>query len=72
MWRKGPFRILFSGHKAVITNYSRIRNFPSGPGVDSILPMQGAQVESLVREVRFRMLQDVAKKKKRTVRCANV
>ena len=35
-----------------------------GPVVKTVLPMQGTQVPSLVRELRSHMLPDTAKKKK--------
>ena len=39
-------------------------NFPGGPVVKTVLPMQGAWVQSLVRELRSHMLHSTAKKKK--------
>ena len=43
------------------TNKKHSRDFPRGPEVDSMLPMQGAQVPSLVRELRSHMLHGMAK-----------
>ena len=40
-------------------------DFPSNPEVKTTLPMQGARVRSLVRELRSHILYGVAKKKKK-------
>ena len=37
-------------------------DFPSGPVVKTVLPLQGAQVRSLVGELRSHMLRGAAKK----------
>ena len=39
-------------------------DFPSGPVVKTVLPLQGAWLQSLVQELRFHMLQCSQKKKK--------
>ena len=41
----------------------RFGDFSCGPVVKTALPLQGAQVQSLVRELRSRMLRGAAKKK---------
>ena len=38
-------------------------DFPSGPVVKTVLPLQGAWVQSLVQELRFHKPHGVAKKK---------
>ena len=44
------------------------RDFPGGPLVKTLeLPIQGAQVQSLVRELRAHMLQGMAKKQNKTL-----
>ena len=40
-------------------------DFPSGPVVKTVLPLQGAWLQSLVQELRFHMLQCSQKKKKK-------
>ena len=42
------------------------RDFPGGPVADSALPLLGAQLRSLVWELRSRMLHGKAKKIKNT------
>ena len=42
----------------------RPRDFPGGPMVDSVLPLQGAWVQSLVRELRSHIPCDTAKNNK--------
>ena len=45
------------------------RNLPSGPVVsNTVLPMQGAQVRSLVGELRHHVMGATAKKKRRVGR----
>ena len=39
-----------------------LRDFPGGPGVKTLLPLKGAQVPSLIREVRSHMPCRMAKK----------
>ena len=56
-----------------ITNYHKLgglkqqefRDFPSGPGINSALLVQGAQVQSLVGELRSHMLQGGQNKPKK-------
>ena len=43
---------------------SNIRDFPSGPVVRTVFPVQWAWVQSLVQELRSHMMHGVAKKKK--------
>ena len=42
----------------------KFRNFPGAPVVGTLLPIQGAQVQSLVGELGSYMPHSVAKKKK--------
>ena len=39
-------------------------DFPGGPAAKTVLPIQGAQIRSLVQELRSHMLLSAAKKKK--------
>ena len=43
----------------------RTRDFPGGPAVKAGLPVQGARIQSLVRELRSYVPHGMAKKKKR-------
>ena len=43
----------------------RYRDFPGGPVVKILLPLQGVRVHSLVRELRSCMPHSASKKKKR-------
>ena len=48
---------------------SVLRNFPGGPAVKTLLPLQGAQIQSLVssvKELRSCMLCSAAKKKEKS------
>ena len=40
-------------------------DFPGGPVVESVLPLQGARIQYLVRELRFRVPHGVDGKKER-------
>jgi len=42
-----------------------MEGLPDGPVVKTLLPLQGARVQSLVRELRSHMPSSVAKKKKK-------
>ena len=44
-----------------------IKRFPWSTGLDSLIPMQAAQVQSLVRELRSYILHLMAKKKKKKI-----
>ena len=44
-----------------------MEGLPDGPVVKTLLPLQGARVQSLVRELRSHMPSSVAKKKKKTI-----
>ena len=40
------------------------RDFPEGPVVKTLLPLQGVRVQTLVRELRFHVLLGVGEKQK--------
>ena len=49
----------------LIQNKKQSRDFPGGPVVETALPVQGAEVQSLVRELTFHMPWYAAKKVKK-------
>ena len=48
----------------LLVNVSKGKDFPDGPVVRTSLPLQGAWVQSLVRELRSHRPLDVAKNNK--------
>ena len=50
-------------HRLSIYQETRFGGFPGGPEIGTLLPVQGTQVRSLVRELRFHKPHSVAKKK---------
>ena len=57
-----------SQHTCCASQRGTDRDFPGGPVVKTLgLPMQGARVRSLVRELRAHMLQGMARKQNKTL-----
>ena len=59
----------FPCKKSIFFKDAIYRDFPGGPGVKTALPLQGAQVQSLVGKLRSHMPCGVAQKKKKDAIC---
>ena len=60
-----PWEGLGHGYQMDLGSNYDARNFPGRPVVKTVLPVQGAQVQTLIRKLRSQMLYSKAKKKKK-------